>query len=249
MARTLGPLDVELTEAERAKFTAPLVLVHGLWDDPKSWRRFMGFLSHRGWRCFAVGWPRAEQRATLAARRDSLARALAELGDHPILIGHDLGGVLSLQLAERARAVVAIAPLTSASSEAVAGSGTWMQRLRGSDRTAGRGLLVHYPAGQHVEPAALIDEVAAESTQPVRGAAAPRLVVAGDADSLAPPDSTRSLAAAAGAQIEIVPGGHALHLEDGWETAATTVHRWLIQSLGEELLALYEEAWADREED
>jgi pimeloyl-ACP methyl ester carboxylesterase len=249
MARTLGSLDVELTEAERAKFTAPLVLVHGLWDDPKSWRRFMGFLSHRGWRCFAVGWGLAEQRATLVARRESLARAIAELEDLPILVGHDLGGVLALQLAEQARAVVTIAPLTSASCEALAGSGTWLQRLRGSDRTAGRGLVAHYPAGKHIEPAALIGEVAEGSMQPPPAGASPRLVVAGDADSLAPPDSTRSLAAAAAAQIEIVPGGHALHLGDGWETAATTVHRWLIQTLGEELLALYEEAWADREED
>jgi pimeloyl-ACP methyl ester carboxylesterase len=242
-------LDAELTEAERTKFTAPLVLVHGLWDDPKSWRRFMGFLSHRGWRCFAVGWPRAEQRATVASRRESLAQALSQLEGLPILVGHDLGGVLALQLADRARAVVTIAPLTSASREALSGSGTWMQRLRGSDRTAGRGLAAHYPAGQHIEAAALIDEVAGESIPPPATGPAPRLVLAGDADSLAPPDSVRCLADAAGAEIEIVPGGHALHLEDGWETAATTAHRWLIQSLGEELLALYEEAWADREED
>jgi len=250
MARTLGPLDAELTEAERAKFTAPLVLVHGLWDDPKSWRRFMGFLSHRGWRCIAVGWGPAGQMPTLEARREALAQALAEVEDLPILVGHDLGGLLALQLAERARAVVAIAPLTSASREALAASGTWMERLRGSDRSAGRSLVAHYPAGHHIESAALIDEVAQRPTEaPGAGASPPRLIVAGESDPLVPPESARSLAAASGAAIEIVPGGHALHLEDGWETTATTVHRWLIQSLGEELLALYEEAWADRREE
>ena len=47
--------------------------------------------------------------------------------------------------------------------------------------------------------------------------------------------------------IEVVAGGHALHLDDGWEERAAIIHRWLIRNLGEELLALYEEAWADRD--
>ncbi len=248
MARNLGPLTAELTEAERAKFTAPLVLVHGLWDDPKSWRRFMGFLSHRGWRCIAVGWRSAEQRTSLAARDAALTAALDQLDDQPVVIGHDLGGLQALRLASRLRASIALAPLVPVSADALAKSGTWLQRLRGGEREAGRSLVAHYPAGRHLEPAAAIEELAAlKDVQPAE-TTTPRLVVAASEDPIAPLHQLRTLATAHDAELETIAGGHAPHLEDGWEAAASTIHRWLIRSLGEELLALYEEAWADREE-
>ncbi len=252
MARTLGPLTAEFTEAERAKFTAPLVLVHGLWDDPKSWRRFMGFLSHRGWRCAAVGWPEEAQRSSLATRQAALGEALAQareqLDGAPVIIGHDLGGLQAMRFADSVRAAVAIAPLVDASASALASSGTWMQRLRrGVDREAGRSLTEHYPAGRHSEPTALLGELPAALSESPPASDVPRLMVTGADDRLAPPDAVRDFATGSSAAVEVVPGGHALHLEDRWEAAASTIHRWLIRSLGEELLALYDEAWADRE--
>ncbi len=245
MARNLGPMTAELTEAERAKFTAPLVLVHGLWDDPKSWRRFMGFLSHRGWRCIAVGW-QDEQRSSLDSRQDALQRAVEQLEDRPVLIGHDLGGLQAMRVPQL-RAAVAIAPLVSSSGRALGDSGTWMQRLRATAREPGRKLAADYPAGRHIEPLSVLAELEAATREAPTEAAVPRLMIAGADDRLAPPDAVRPLAAGYGAELEIVAGRHALHLEDGWEAPASIIHKWLIRNLGEELLALYEEAWADRE--
>lgn len=251
MQARLGPLIAELSEAERAKFTAPLVLVHGLWDEPRSWRRFMGYLSHRGWRCVAVGWQSAAERESLAATEAALTAALDELGERAVVVGHDLGGLLALRAAARARAAVALAPLVPGATSALAASGSWYQRWRGGARSPGSGLLDAYPSARPTEPLALLSEVASLAAPLHQGASplgeVPRLVVAGEADPLSPPPRVQELAAAHGADVEIVPGGHRLHLDDGWEERAAVVHRWLIRSLGEELLALYEEAWADRD--
>jgi pimeloyl-ACP methyl ester carboxylesterase len=76
----------------------------------------------------------------------------------------------------------------------------------------------------------------------------PCLVVAGESDMVTPPASARDLASWLGAEIEVVAGGHALPVEQGWEDRVARVHRWLITRLGASLLALYEEAIAERDE-
>lgn len=250
MRSTFGPLAADLSEAERAKFTAPLVLVHGLWDAPHSWRRFMGYLSHRGWRCIALGWQDSAHRQSLGHTRQSLAAALDELGEAPVLLGHDLGGLLALEVAERSRAAVALAPLIPTATTSLEGAGTWLQRLRGGARSPGRSLADQYPSARPTESIDLLRDVAelgAIAGVDDAGDRPPRLVVAGADDRLAPASAARALAAVCAADFEVVPGGHRLHLDDGWEERAATVHRWLIRSLGEDLLALYDEAWADRE--
>ncbi len=252
MAKTLGPMVVETSDAESAKFTAPLVLVHGLWDEPRSWRPFTSFLSHRGWRCLSVGWTPAT-RESPASRAGALRQAIAELDEQPIVIGHDLGGLLALQVADLARAVVALAPLVPAGVSAgpmaaLSGAGSWLQRLSGGDRVAGRRLSAVYPIAGAKEPSALLEALASEAGAPAGASDAPRLVISGDADPLIPPAAASALAEAHGADFEAVPGEHALHVEEGWEAHVGRVHRWLIKSQGQDLLAFYEEAWADREE-
>ncbi len=249
MQTRLGPLTAELTEAERAKFTAPMVLVHGLWDESRSWRRFTGFLRHRGWRCIVVGWPEDGDRRSLAACEHALGRALDQLGEPAVLVGHDLGGLLALRMAARTRAAVALAPLIPHAATVLQGAGSWLERRRGVSLSPGRSLRDAYPVARRNEPASLLAEIAtggAGEPETNRGLA-PRLVLAGSTDAIVPPNAARDFAAAGGNDIEVVAGGHALHLDDGWEDRAAIMHRWLIRNLGEELLALYEEAWADRD--
>ena len=51
-----------------------------------------------------------------------------------------------------------------------------------------------------------------------------------------------SFAQSLGAELRVAPGaGHALPWEPGWEGRAHTVHRWLMQTLGEPLLATVDE--------
>ncbi len=250
MAQTLGPLHAEYSEAESAKFTAPLVFAHGLWDARHSWRRMTSFLSHRGWRCISLGWDRQQGRS-LRSRHDSLREAIADLDAVPVLIGQDLGASLALNLRDSVRAVVALAPLVSAA--ALRDSGTWLQRLRRADRQPGKGLAGSYPDGDVREPDGLIDELVASprliDSVPTGGTAKflGTLVVAGEEDEVAPAGEVQALAAALHGDFEAVAGAHALHVDDGWEARAGLVHRWLIKNLGEDLLAFYEEAWADRD--
>ncbi len=251
MARTLGPLSAETSQAESAKFTSPLVFVHGLWDEAASWRRVTSFMSHRGWRCIAVGWSSDNPHGqSLEARATSLRSAISNLDEQPILVGHDLGAHLALSLSDLARATIAMAPLIPASiatSSALAASGSWLQRVRGADRMPGK-LRDHYPVAIDAEPQGLIEELSrAGATLPSPTTDTPRLIITGAEDSLIKVDEAQGLAQSFGAEIQTVPGHHSLHTGDGWEHLAGTCHRWLIKNLGEELLALYDEAWADRD--
>lgn len=250
MSRQLGPLPVESSQPESAKFTAPIIFVPGLWDDLQSWRRFTGFLSHRGWRCVAAGWPDGDARVSLAGRERLLREALRGVDERPIVVGHDVGGSIALRVADCARAVVALAPVAPGAAPFLATeSGTWWQRLRGGDRSPARSLAAAYPrAAGRTESTQLLSELASAPSADMAAAdGAPLLVVAGAGDPVVPSAIARSLAQTAGAAFDVVPGGHAIHLDDGWEATAGLVHRWIIRSLGENLLAFYEEAWADRD--
>jgi hypothetical protein len=45
-----------------------------------------------------------------------------------------------------------------------------------------------------------------------------------------------------GTEFHVAPGaGHALPWEPGWERLVHTIHRWLVQTLGEPLLATLDE--------
>ncbi len=246
MERRLGSLRAEHTRGEGGKFTAPIVLVHGLWETAAAWRPFVGFLSHRGWDCFALHLGGAESVAMLRA---DLQDAIAALDTAPVLIGHDLGALLALDVAAHARAVVALAPLvlppvSSAPPEALARAGNWISRWRGRALAPPHGRWrTDYDSRAVPAPAALVRELRARPW-PVAplGARVPALVFAGAQDAVTDPAAAQALAAAVGAPCEIGDGGHALAVAPGWEVRVSRIHRWAVRELGEELLALYAEA-------
>src|SRR5215831_4692050 len=161
MAVRFGPLRAEVTDPESERFTAPLVLVHGLWAGAAVWRRFAGYLAHRGWRCIALE-RRADAGLDLGAHADDLGAAIAALDAPPVVVGHDLGALLALRCAEGGRAVVALAPLV-APPHALQRAGTWLTRWRG---TALSPPPVGYPLRDRTEPAALIKQVLAGELTP-----------------------------------------------------------------------------------
>jgi pimeloyl-ACP methyl ester carboxylesterase len=216
-----------------------------LWDRLESWRLFSGFFNHRGWRCAAIDVSGA---ASLAELRAGLAVAIESLEAPPVIVGHDLGALLALDAAARARAVVALSPLGTAAMPALRAAGSWLARRRGVDlgppRGAWRG---SFDATlRSVEsPRLLADVAAARALDPVP---VPALVMSGTADPLVPAEAARAQAAASGADLELVEGGHLLHRDEAWEKRVAIVHRWLVRNLGADLLVLYEEAMADRDE-
>jgi pimeloyl-ACP methyl ester carboxylesterase len=110
----LGPLRAEVTYGEGGKFTAPLLLVHGLWSTALVWRPFAGYLSHRGWTCNAVELRRSgeESGGEVEAGVAVLRAAIQALEAPPVIVGHDLGATLAPFCADLSRALVLVAPLS-----------------------------------------------------------------------------------------------------------------------------------------
>ena len=253
MEQKIGPLIADVWHGESERFTAPLLLVHGLWDTADTWRRFTGFLTHRGWHCVA---PHLRgRRGSEPARRfeehlSDLRAVVGAMDAPPVIVGHDLGGLLALHAASAARAVVALAPLVPVSvaaqpPAALAGAGTWWQRWRGGLRSApaGRWRGAYPLQNRALEPAALLRQLTEEPLEgPLGTGGVPALVLAGEADRVTPLDDARALAERAGAELQVCGGsGHALPLDANWKDTVSTVHRWIIHRLGAALLELYEE--------
>lgn len=257
MQRRVGAATIESITAEHPKFTAPLLLVHGLWCTAAMWRPFMGYLAHRGWSCHAVSLPgRVPRSAAASVGMVSLAdcieqvrQAMRRCEATPVLVGHDLGALLALHSALPApRAVVALAPLVPPQS------GSGRRRLipeiwaRLAMRRAAvmplprRGAGIDYrefppPGGTVPDSGRLAREVTDGGLRVALRCAAPTLMLVGAGDRVSPAPEVQRLAAAIGAVARVVAdGGHALPWAPGWEQRVSEVHRWLVQTLGEDLL-------------
>src|SRR5262245_48804239 len=166
---TIGPLRAEITRPETEKFTAPLLLLHGLWERPPAWRRFAGYLAHRGWQCIALA--RRDDVSDIGVHLADLRAAIAALDAPPVLLGHDLGGVIALPCADVARAVAAVAPLVGpplvATMPALEHAGSWLARLRGAPLHAPRGSWASaYPTRDVAEDAGLLKQILAGALPP-----------------------------------------------------------------------------------
>jgi pimeloyl-ACP methyl ester carboxylesterase len=252
MERRIGALRCEVVDPESAKFTAPLLLLHGLWSTPHIWRPFTGYLAHRGWLSVAPHLQaHAEDMASVASHERAIGAVIAALPATPVIIGYDLGGLLALRLAHAAAAVVAIAPLVpyplATPSSALHGAGTWLERLLNRPRRAPRGRWkVSYPAAHHprYEPAALLDELGgARVDLSAHTPGIPALVLVGDQDPVTPPAAAGTVAKRVNAELRVETGAnHALPVDPGWEQRVSAIHRWIVQSIGQQLLALFDES-------
>jgi len=258
-------LSADIVRAESARYTTSLLCIPGLWSAPLVWRDFAGYLAHRGWESHLL-----DVRAVdggIATRAAAVAAHAAALSAPPVLIGHDVGGVVALAAAARApaAAVVLLAPLVPGSSDA---------RALAMRRASFLPLLLGRPVAPPTDAAAallcgelapsirhaVVSSLAADHARAVRDvvrprialwrvAGAPALVVAGDHDPLLSTGTAARLARAVGAHLHVVVGGHWLLAGPAWQPCVGLVHRWLVQRLGEPLLERYAEATAERDED
>jgi len=121
MEKRLASLRVEVSTPERNKFTAPLLLLHGLWSGSWIWQEVAGVLSQRGWECWALDLRgRSGSRPVEAIGRiqleeyvEDVIAAAQQLWAPPIMWGHDLGALLALLAATqiKPRALICLAPL------------------------------------------------------------------------------------------------------------------------------------------
>lgn len=245
------------TAPEFPKFTAALLLIHGRWCGPAVWHRFSGYCAHLGWTCHLTtlrghgdGEDPATTGGTFADHVEDLRRAIAACSAPPILVGHDVGGLLALHCAAGTRAVVALAPTLP---RALAGSRSLGLRTRlaiwrrgpvvppaghlGTE-LFGAGI----PGGQKVESRPLLRQLFVDNLMPSQHPGIPKLIMVGEADPVCRPSDGERLAQHVGADcLRLEGAGHAMAWNTGWEKCVVRMHRWLVQQLGESLLLPQEE--------
>lgn len=121
METRLATLRAEVSTPERIKFTAPLLLLHGLWTGSWIWRETASALAQRGWEVWAVdlrGRPGSRPVDAIGKIRlqeyvEDVVVAAQALWAPPIVCGHDLGALLALLAAAHhtPRALLCLSPL------------------------------------------------------------------------------------------------------------------------------------------
>jgi len=109
-----------------------IVLIHGFWVTPRSWEHWVRHYEDRGFHVLAPAYPGFEaevealnadpapiEAVTVEQIVEHLARAVDELDEPPILIGHAAGGEFVQRLLERGHGAAGVA-INSAPTAAVA---------------------------------------------------------------------------------------------------------------------------------
>jgi len=112
------------------------LFIHGIWLTPAIWEPFQRRFAACGYRCSAPPWPQAQ-----GSRQPGIAAILAHyeayvrsLDQPPLLIGHDLGGLLVQLLLDRGlgQAGIAIDPLPPrAGLPGLCGAWPWLRQWAG----------------------------------------------------------------------------------------------------------------------
>ena len=267
MEVVLGPLPARLERPQTRKFAWPVVVLPELFTTQRHLDILVGYLVSLGWEVYALDLPfRAAlmpEASGTAAPAFSAALSLAReavnaIDSDVVAVGHGLGGVFALKLAEVSaiRAVVAVAPL-------VPGFLSPLFARRPRPLSFLRSVIIGLPRGRLLDDlvagadpfqrAAIIDSLIPADTsaamEVAQGAVefigndTPRLVIAGEADQFAPSGRVAQFAHQIGARFVSLKGrGHWLIGGKGLERAVAELQRFLVRTLGEELLLLYSPA-------
>jgi pimeloyl-ACP methyl ester carboxylesterase len=121
METRLAALRAQVSAPERIKFTAPCLLLHGLWSGGWMWHAVAGALARRGWECWALdlrGRPGSRPVTAVGTVRlddyaEDVTGAARALWAPPVICGHDLGALLAVLTAAviRPRALILLAPV------------------------------------------------------------------------------------------------------------------------------------------
>ncbi len=271
MKQQLATYTAEVLFPEREKFTAPLLLLPGLWTGSWIWQEVAWGFSQRGWSCWALDLyeqsaARRRGDISLDDHLTTITPAIAAFDCPPIVIGFDLGSLLALLVATRTqpRALVCISPLLPCNWQADLRPALPLVRLAAlpallwnrshppPSRRLARDFLFHtLPAGLHNQLYAQLEPDSGRAVRtltrgqtdfPAIPLPCPSLVVWGQEDRMVPAPTVRWLADALQATGLSYPDqGHWLLAGPQAATLVGDIHRWLIRSLGEALLLPPEE--------
>jgi pimeloyl-ACP methyl ester carboxylesterase len=273
METLLGRFPAQAEVPEPLKFAWPIVVLPDLFTMSSHLATLVGYFATIGWEVYAPelhavighdGTPPIEK-VDFEKLTDLAAEAIAALGREAIVVGHGIGGLVALKLAERAgvKAAVAMAPLALGFRTPLFMPkwnlfSSWQTRPLNPPT---RRRLFEFVADADVHSRAqiiktLIPGPTAAALEVVRGDiafartenTAPRLIVAGESDIFAPFEKLEAFARQIGAPIVKIPGrGHWLIGGRGLERAINEIQRFLVRSLGRDLLLLYPEEWKREE--
>ena len=273
MEIVLGGVNGQVERPQTLKFAWPIVVLPELFTTPRHTNLLVGYLVSIGWEVYALNLheragasERGRRQGGFAAMVAAVERALAAIDRDAIIAGHGLGGLLALKLTEhpRVKAAVGIAPLISGlPSPLFAGMRNRLARWLGGPLKPPTGkMLFEFIADADAFQRdtiirTLVPGESAIASEIMRGAidfasarAAPRLIIAGDADVFAPADQMAHFADAIGSRLVIIKGrGHWLVGGRALERVVGEMQRFLVRTLGEELLLLYPDELKDSDGD
>ena len=273
METQLGRIPAQTELPDPLKFASPIVVLPELFTTARHLASLVGYLSSIGWEVVAPdlyavigkdGTPPLEK-INFDALVDLASEAVGAIGRAAIVIGHGLGGLVALKLAERAsvKAAVAIGPLAPGfRSRLFWNLGNRIRMWQGRALAPpSRRMLFEFVADADVHARAQIIKSLREGMTTaiqdvVKGhfeftapdKCASRLIVAGESDIFAPYDRVDAFALRIGAPIAKIRGyGHWLIGGGALERTSHETQRFLVRSLGRELLLLFPEEWKSEE--
>jgi pimeloyl-ACP methyl ester carboxylesterase len=269
----LGRFPCVAERPEPLKFAWPIILIPDSFTTARHLGMLLGYFASIGWEVYAPDLRSAIGAGkTLSLAEFSFAdlialcaEALEALGRGAIVVGHGAGGLAALKLAERpgVKAAVALAPLVPGyQSPLVSGFAARLSAWRRGtfDPPRGRSLFEFVSDADPFQRDGIIRAMVPESAKlaleiaggeiSLSPSAAPRLIVAGDSDIFAPIARIAAFAESIGATLAQVPGrGHWLIGGRALERAIGLTQRFLVRTLGQELLLLYPEEWKNEPDD
>jgi pimeloyl-ACP methyl ester carboxylesterase len=261
------PAQRELPEP--VKFAWPIMLLPELFATPRHLALVLGYLASIGWEVFVpdlrAAYGKGPTPPLEKLRFNDLAalagEALEGIGRDAVIFGHGVGGLIALKLSShpRVKASVAYAPLVPGfRTPIVGGIGNRIAMMIGRPIKPPRGRILFEliadsdPFTRDGLINAMVPDSGAIASDVMTGAiefaasdkAAPRLVVAGDSDILAPLPEMAKFAESIGAKLATIRGrGHWLIGGRALERAINETQRFLVRALGQDLLLLYPEEW------
>lgn len=269
METRLGRFPAETELPEPLKFAWPIVVLPELFTAASHLAMLVGYFATTGWEVFAPdlnsavghGDTPAVEKLTFDNLVGLASEALSALGREAIVVGHGLGGLIALKLAEHrgVKAAVAMAPLVPGfRTPLFMRAGNWMAIRKGRplNPPAGRKLFEFVadsdPFTREQTIKTLTPGATAAAMQVVKGDisfasgdnSVPRFIVAGESDIFAPYQKQEEFARRLGASIVQIAGrGHWLIGGRALERSINEIQRFLVKSLGRDLLLLYPEEW------